>query len=95
MRTDEQTSAQWKQIAFQLLEEVYKMVNTPAMVGGETETGVAIMFFKQRGHGGKATVVSTTENPEDLMKILRHSLAEIEKGDKVSVERPASTSSMQ
>jgi hypothetical protein len=84
---DERINAQWQQVAIQLLHEVAAKVNTPAMMGTDDETGVILMFCNARHSEGKATVISTLTDRDELKKILKHTLREFRRAEVVEPTR--------
>jgi FixJ family two-component response regulator len=77
MTDDRAGREQWKQVALEIGEQVRNWVNSPAMIGGDQETGYILMFFNMRHHDGHATLVSSAESAEDVEKILRTTLGDI------------------
>jgi len=68
----------WQQIAIEIGDSVFRLVNTAETVGGEDETGYVLLFFNTQGHEGKSTLVSSATNRADVKKLLKGALREID-----------------
>lgn len=77
----------WQQIAIELGDSIYHRVNAPEYVGGDDETGYILMFFNEKNHKGKSTMVSSTVNRAGLKKLLKTALREID-GPRTRIVEP-------
>lgn len=76
---DEQLKAMWQQVAIQIGDDIFRMINTADTVGTEHESGYILMFFNTHNHQGRATMVSSTTNKAELKHLLKVAMRSIDR----------------
>ena len=80
---------QWHQIAVEIGNDIFRLVNSDETVGTDDETGYILMFFNARNHDGKATLVASEISKPELKKILKTTLRALDDGKKTRIVPPA------
>ena len=73
----EHVQERWQQLAIDIGETVYRLVNIPSFVGTDDETGYVLMFFNVKNHDGKSTLISSTVDKAELTKLLERAICEL------------------